>query len=81
MDPQFKTFAEIHEALKAGKRVFWANDNYEVTRKPHYGMLLKYNIDPQDNYVLDCRCIENYFGGLLGESEISRCFTKIESAS
>jgi hypothetical protein len=75
-----KSVKEIHDELKKGNRVFWANENYEVKQTPIRRSryldhdLAHYSLDAETQTILDLRCISNYFGGLLHETEVCICF-------
>ncbi len=68
---------QIHDALKQGKTVYWANKSYEVKQRPIRKDFVDHDLNHEtqiDGMLLDCRCVSNYFGGLLNESEVSSCF-------
>jgi hypothetical protein len=74
------TVAEIWSALESGKTVHWASKAYKITiESAREGTpecreyWLKHHTYKNGN-VLRATCTSNWFGSLLEESEVSRCF-------
>lgn len=74
------SYEEIWSLIESGETVHWANDTYKIYVEP-------IQIPAHGRYTermgstLSARCIENYFGSLLGPDEISACYIKINGGS
>jgi hypothetical protein len=74
MKPQFKNIHEVWTAIDQGETIFWSNESYKIfieDSRPENPEFSK-----RGPKLLSVRCIENYFGSVLHESEISQLFTK-----
>lgn len=74
----FKTIEQVWKALESSKIVYWSNQGYKV----YISEALQDN-DYQRNHfsfkngkVLSVRCIDNYFGSLINESDLSTLFVE-----
>jgi len=71
---------DIHAALNAGKTVNWSSKLYEIKQtsvRTNTTALQEHDINhhtTRNGLMLDCRCVVNYFGCLLTESELVDCF-------
>ena len=74
----------VWEKIEAGETVYWANTGYKIYVEnvpmdlPDY-FVTKFQVAHhtfKDGKVLSVRCIENYFGGLIAESELSKLFVE-----
>jgi hypothetical protein len=74
MKNKFKNINEVWDALDLGKTVFWVNESYKIyieDARPENPDFSK-----RGNKLLTVRCIENYFGSVLNEPEISQLYTR-----
>jgi hypothetical protein len=84
MKQQFSTVEQIHGALDQGLTVYWTNTAYKVYRTadamPH--ITAKHEgrqFSLRNGMLLEVRCIENYFGGILNPSDVSALFVQSET--
>jgi hypothetical protein len=78
---EFKTVKDVWNAVKAGKAVYWKNTAYKVFVEPNLmpertKELAFRQFAELDGSILAVRCIENYFGSILYETELGNLFTK-----
>ena len=76
--PNFKTINEVWAAIDSGKSVFWEHTGYKVIVE-HADQTNEYqsnHFTNRDGKVLSIRCLENYFGGLMDEKELSALFVE-----
>lgn len=70
------TIEQVHEALAQGKSVHWENEAYHL----HYidcEAENKYNkLSYKDGKAIRVTCTRNYFGGLIEECDLQKCFIK-----
>ena len=69
---RYKTLKQIHDDLEKGIEIFWSNTRYKVHYVDFEPNLNQYSL--KNNKVIRVSCIDNYFGSLISESEISACF-------
>jgi hypothetical protein len=67
---------QIHDALEKGHAVNWFNPLYELQyvkceESNKYG-----KASYKNGKAIRVSCVENYFGGLIHESEFKNCFLK-----
>jgi hypothetical protein len=70
----YSNLGEIRTDLDNGIEIFWVNTSYKV----HY-IIAGENCTPftvKDGKAIRVSCISNYFGSVLNEEEIGRCFSK-----
>lgn len=70
------TIQELWEKIERGETVFWANEGYKVYTEEAFCEHQKQHFSHKNGKVLSVRFIENYFGGLIHESELTELFTK-----
>lgn len=69
------TIQEIWQAIDEGKKVFWHHDGYQVLVEK--ATLNEFNKNSfRDGKVLCIRYLENWFGGIIHDSELKDCFIK-----
>lgn len=78
---QFRTIAEVWEAVDAGKRVYWSNDAYALTVEPVNREWRERNgfeipFSAKGAVCLRVTCLSNWFGSLLIETELGALYTK-----
>lgn len=80
---EFKTIAQVWEAIDIGITVYWANESYELTIEP---MNLEYRLSQgwaplfsaRGDKSLRVTCMNNWFGCTLIECQLSELFTTEE---
>lgn len=78
----YKTYTEIHQDLVKGVVIYWANKSYQVMLEPIYpvdsdvGQRQRAMAAVIDERMIVARCLSNWFGGRLDESEIASCFSE-----
>jgi hypothetical protein len=82
------TIDQIHEAIQNNKTVYWVNTSYklvqEVILTNSDGSLNEYqakHFTRRGDKLLAVRCISNWFGGLLSETELVQCFIQDTEAT
>jgi hypothetical protein len=75
---KYKNIEQVWEALDNGITVNWVHDGYKVYIEDIYpdNEFQKAHFTRRGNKVLSIRCIENYFGGLICESELGKLFSE-----
>lgn len=73
------TIAQVWEMIEAGKKVYWGNTGYEVVAEDVFGSdyVVEFQIKHhtfKHGKVLSIRCMSNWFGGLMAESEMGDLF-------
>lgn len=69
---------QVWQAVSEGKTVYWHNKAYKVyvsDANPLLGFQLNH-FSFKDGKILSVRHIENYFGGLIEDSDLEHCFTE-----
>ncbi len=77
---QFKTIEDVWAAVDKGETVYWSNTAYKVYVEPDNSPETTKIYAPRkyverNGKLLSIRCIENYFGGIIGRDELSKLFT------
>lgn len=71
---KLNTIAEIWDAIDRGTKVYCSSTTYEII--PVDSTLNKYSeLSFRDGKALRVTCVSNYFGSLIGERDLSHCFT------
>lgn len=78
---EIKSIAQVWELLDRGETIYWSSEAYKVfvTRDtdPHTTSVYEpRRLVSRNGYILDVRCISNYFGSILFESELNQLFVK-----
>lgn len=79
MSKQFKTIQDVWTAIDQGRTVYWSNKSYKVfvetdnepERTQEYSPRL---LVERNGQLLSVRCISNYFGSILHESDLGSLF-------
>jgi hypothetical protein len=67
----------IWKHLKAGRKVYWCHEGYQVLMVPYDLGLNKYSkLSLRDKQALRVTCMDNYFGSLICESDLPKCFAE-----
>ena len=73
----YNSYDEIRTDLAKGVDIYWHHEGYKVffsnLMRPSEVQLKMGAV--KDNKMIVCRCLENWFGGVLGESEIKYCYS------
>lgn len=77
---QFTTIEQVWQAIDKGLTVYWSNTAYKVYIEPNPKSSPYYNsinrqYSTRNEQLLSIRCISNYFGSIIHESELSQLFT------
>ena len=82
---KFTTIEHVWSAIDQGRTVYWTNTSYKIYIEEIYNERVseyqKSHHTHRDGKCLSVRCISNYFGSLLSESEIKNLFTTEEVQS
>ena len=78
---QFKTIQDVWAALDQNETIYWHNKSYKVFIEQDLSPDITASYGPRyrisrNGQLLTIRCIENYFGSILHENEISSLFTE-----
>lgn len=74
MKVKYATLDEIRNDLDLGVEIFWANDSYKVHYIEAETTMNKYSI--KNNKAIRISNIGNYFGSLIGKTDIKCCYSK-----
>lgn len=68
----------LWNALDAGKTVHWGNDSYKIYISDAIpgNAFQESHFTYREGKVLSARCISNYFGSLLHESDVGSLYIK-----
>ena len=73
------TIHEIYKALDEGKEVNWCHDGYYVHKVKYDRGINKYSLlSWNEGEALRVTCKSNYFGSLIDEKDLSRCFIVVK---
>ena len=82
---QFKTIQDVWAALDQNETIYWHNKSYKVFIEQDLSPDRTVSYKPRqlierNGQLLTIRCIKNYFGSILHESELSSLFSeKVEA--
>ena len=70
--------SKLWAALDAGETVYWSNTSYKIYISDAIpgNAFQESHFTYRNGKVLSARCISNYFGSLLNESDMGSLFTK-----
>jgi hypothetical protein len=70
-----KNIEQIWQEIMNGKIVYWENEGYRITMTEALNneYQLKH-FSHKNGFVLCITCTENWFGSLIDESEVKKCF-------
>ena len=74
---RYKNITEVWKDMDAGINIYWGNHGYKVmvSEMLDGNEYQASHFTRRGNQLLSIRCIENYFGGLMQENEISKLFS------
>ncbi len=77
-----KTYSNIDEVwqdLNQGRKVYWNHTGYEIVREPVTKGIefQEKHFSRQGNEVLCIRYTENWFGGIIDETEVKELFSEV----
>jgi len=75
---KYNNISEVWADLDEGKTIHWTNDLYKIYISDAYpnNEYQSKHFTNRKGHLLSARCISNYFGSLLDESELSSLYSK-----
>lgn len=78
---EIKTISQVWEIIDQGKTIYWSGDAYEVVVQPDHQPERTQSHEPRrlierNGELLEVRCMSNWFGSILHESELGSLYTK-----